>query len=637
VDWRRSMATLSKLWQHVAAGLVIALLIVAPTARSTIAAGTWYAAPGGSDSNTCANPASPCATINAAIARASAEDMIKVAAGTYANQDSTQEVVLVNKDIHLSGGWSEDFDNQDGLSVIDGQNARRGMTTAADTESTLEFFIIQNGLAPLTENPRHFGGGIYNQGVLTVTNSIITNNRTSHWGAGIFDRGTLTLDRSSVSGNFGDNNQESWGGGIYTDFGATTLIQNSAITGNKAYEGGGILIRQSNVVINNTTISGNEAYGWGGGILNGYGGTVHVNNATITNNTANYGGGGFSIGGGANYLQNTILAGNTAGYSPDCLNDDNVLTSGGYNLLGNSNGCNFPAGLGDKIDVNPMLFPLIGAPPYHPLLYWSTAIDHGNPDGCTDDQGNPLLTDQRGAARVGRCDIGAYEYDPSQDPISYCDLPILRKCSPLLYDNFSNPSSGWGQGDLGQMLLEYNQGEYRILLRSTEWWFAEGPDLQASDYTVSVDLRNISGVNGSYGIAFGGDYYLHLFYSLEIYPDGGYGVYRYDWDQNNYVALAEGYSEAIHQGSESNHLIVVRNGASIKAYANGQLLTEVSDGIYLGTRYLGLVVFSYDQPDVDIRFDNFLVYPLVCGVSNPARLPAGVNRLASGQHWLVKP
>ena len=48
-----------------------------------------------------------------------------------------------------------------------------------------------------------------------------------------------------------------------------------------------------------------------------------------------------------------------------------------------------------------------------PLLLGSPAIDAGNPNGCTDGNGNLLKTDQRGYPRPdkqsGRCDIGAFE------------------------------------------------------------------------------------------------------------------------------------------------------------------------------------------------------------------------------------
>ncbi len=44
----------------------------------------------------------------------------------------------------------------------------------------------------------------------------------------------------------------------------------------------------------------------------------------------------------------------------------------------------------------------------------SPAVDAGNPNGCTDNLGHLLKTDQRGQPRpdtedTGGCDIGAYE------------------------------------------------------------------------------------------------------------------------------------------------------------------------------------------------------------------------------------
>ena len=63
---------------------------------------------------------------------------------------------------------------------------------------------------------------------------------------------------------------------------------------------------------------------------------------------------------------------------------------------------------GDLINVDPKLGPLEGSPGYRPLLSGSPAINAGNPAGCIGSTGL-LTTDQRGAPRVGRCDIGAYE------------------------------------------------------------------------------------------------------------------------------------------------------------------------------------------------------------------------------------
>ena len=56
-------------------------------------------------------------------------------------------------------------------------------------------------------------------------------------GGGIFNAGTLTLTNSTVSGNNADEN----GGGIFNDNGGTPMLTNSTVSGNNAaVDGGGI-------------------------------------------------------------------------------------------------------------------------------------------------------------------------------------------------------------------------------------------------------------------------------------------------------------------------------------------------------------------------------------------------------------
>jgi hypothetical protein len=186
---------------------------------------------------------------------------------------------------------------------------------------------------------------------------------------------------------------------------------------------------------------------------------------------------------------------------------------------------------------------------------------------------------------------------------------IMKPCTPF-FDNFSNPSSGWPIDDIGDVLLEYKDGEYRILVRSTDWAYGAYPGFQALDYYVTVDLRNPSNVYGSYGIGFGIAQDWSTLYTLEIYPDGWYGIYRVD--PSDFQTLAEDYSSIINQGSAVNQIKIERRGTLINAFANGQLLTSVTDGTYTGLLYIGLVVENYDQGNIDIRFDNFSVDPITC-------------------------
>ena len=424
----------------------------------------WYVSPSGNDDNDCLSAGTACATINGALNKPGfvGKDTIRVAAGTYTG--SGDEVVLLNKDATLSGGWDTTFTTQSGTSTIDGEGSRRGITISGGVIATIEHFTVQNGSTGvgggifnrtgiLTLNDstvsgntsQYSAGGINNEeGTLTLNNSTVTGNSTQSYGGGIAhgygdltlnnstvsdntaggegggisnDRGTVTLNNSTVDGN----EASSRGGGIRNYFGTITL-NSSAVTGNTTvggiwdieYCGGGIYNWTSILILNNSTVSGNTASGDGGGIYHttSVGGGVYsvmISNSTVSDNKANLGGGIYR-GEGPATVQNTIVAGNTAVTSgPDCWGS---ISSAGYSLVGDTSGCAYTPGSGDLTNVDPRIGPLEGSPGYHPLLPDSPAINAGNPAGCTDHLGNPLTTDQRGFPRFGRCDIGAYELQP---------------------------------------------------------------------------------------------------------------------------------------------------------------------------------------------------------------------------------
>jgi hypothetical protein len=357
----------------------------------------WYVAPGGSDANTCALPAVPCATISAAIAKAGGGAIVYVAVGTYTGTSAA--VASIGKSLTLSGGWNADFSAQPGRSTIDGQRARMGIVADAGYAGAVrvDHFAIQNGIY-----------GISNSGNFTLDDSIVTLNQyygietsqTSRWAQ-------MIVNNSLVSRNGGP--------GIYNGHVATTTINASAVIGNF---GGGIYgDHAGHVILNNSTIAGNTTAGTGGGIhawacasqRDWWSGSVTLNNSTISGNSAGFSGGGLAIECATVFARNSLVAGNHAPASPDCDNLSGPFASQGYNLIGNTAGCSLTLGPGDLANVDPNLGELVGASPYYPLLSGSPAIDAGNPAGCAGTAG-PLPTDQRGASRVGRCDIGAYEY-----------------------------------------------------------------------------------------------------------------------------------------------------------------------------------------------------------------------------------
>jgi predicted outer membrane repeat protein len=338
---------------------------------SEAASSTWYVSTTGNDSNACSDPSFPCATINAAIDRAISGDTIKVALGIYIG--TGYEVVEISRSIMLSGGWDTTFTVQQGFSTIDGQNLRKGVLIEV-TNVSLTRFIIQNCV----------GSGLYidNSGGATISKSIIANNESdSSFGGGVVNEGSLTINNSSIHHNV----TEYVGGGIY-NYGALT--------------------------INNSTISYNSA-DWGGGISAG--GTTALNNVTVSHNSADQGGGIYATGLNVT-LKNTIVANNTAWLGPDCTN---TITSNGYNIIKRTDACAITPVTGDKFNVDPRLSEFNPALGLYSLRPTSPAIDAGNPVTPGSQPDACLPVDQREAARPvdgpdadldARCDIGSYEY-----------------------------------------------------------------------------------------------------------------------------------------------------------------------------------------------------------------------------------
>jgi CSLREA domain-containing protein len=201
------------------------------------------------------------------------------------------------------------------------------------------------------------GGGIENDfnATLTLINSTVSGNMANSGydiGGGIFNHGTLVLTDSTISGNMAN-----YSGGIYN--GGTLTLTDSTVSGNTAtdYYGGGILNYGALTLIN-STVSGNMANGsdsFGGGIYNG--GTLTLTNSIVDGNTANIGGGGIDNNSGTLALTNSIVRGNTAniGRGGGILNtvsgyDTGTLTLTDSFVSGNT--ANGSDGFGGGIDNN---------------------------------------------------------------------------------------------------------------------------------------------------------------------------------------------------------------------------------------------------------------------------------------------
>ena len=282
--------------------------------------------------------------------------------------------------------------------ILSGNNTNRIFNVNTSGNLTLSGVTMTNGKVTGGD-----GGAVTSDGTLTVTNSVITGNTA------IYD---------SSSGNGGN------GGGI--NMRRTLTVTNSTISGNTASggTGGGGIWTAGSVTVTNSTISGNTtSSGTGGGI--NVSGTLTVTNSTVSGNVA--GSGSTRGSGGGIYrlsfndtvsMLNTIVARNTdSGSYPDFRGA--TLSNSNNNIIGDGTGATIN-GTNNQIGtsanpINPRLTPLGnygGTTQTIALLAGSPAINAGTATGAP-------TTDQRGAARVGATDIGAFEFNSTTNGGTY--------------------------------------------------------------------------------------------------------------------------------------------------------------------------------------------------------------------------
>ena len=401
-----------------------------------LAAGkTLYVKTSGKDTASC-TATDPCTKISHAVALAAAGDTISVGAGAFLETNS----ISINKDLTIAGGW---WLGTRVFLFIDPNQPPRAVFHIAQAKVKLTGLTISGGS----------GGGINNQGSLTLANVWITNN-TGGGGiantsaaslfmtnvgiahnvgdAGLTNRGTAIVVDTYIQGTSGGN----LGSGVQNS--GTLVMNRGLIAGNdgNGLDQGSTALPEcpATAYLLNVTISGNHARG-----IEADCGQLILRHVTIAANTAASGPGGLQVHHTVPVVENSIIATNSGrqcgflGGDPGTV----VSISISYSLLGDDSCLGWPGP--NVIGVDPKLSALaypvgedllskllhIGASRVQALLPGSPAIDRGGDKFCTDPFAALVgqtgwTTDQLGVQRpidgdgdgAAHCDMGAYEYQP---------------------------------------------------------------------------------------------------------------------------------------------------------------------------------------------------------------------------------
>lgn len=269
-------------------------------------------------------------------------DTILIPAGVY-----TLSITGAWEDSNLTG----DLDITSNLTLIGAGSSSTTLTASeidrplhvlADVTVEIEGLTLTGGHAPdstIATPNAEAGGGIMNQGILTVTDSIITGNQAGNgttlldgWGTagegggGVYNAGTLTLLGTTIN-----NNRAGDGGNGGTASGPPSGGDGGS--GGGIFNMGSLLLRDSDIQANQTGVGGLEGLdpgipaigqrgrtGNGGGIYNS--GSALLFYSSITSNsspenrsTGGHGGGVYNSGNISIYYSGIMS--NTAGIGDD--------------------------------------------------------------------------------------------------------------------------------------------------------------------------------------------------------------------------------------------------------------------------------------------------------------------------------
>lgn len=174
-------------------------------------------------------------------------------------------------------------------------------------------------------------------------------------------------------------------------------------------------------------------------------------------------------------------------------------------------------------------------------------------------------------------------------------------------DDFGDPTSGWPAGQDASGSYGYVEGEYRILhSRANVWrlsWLPNGPSL--ADLVVEADVRLPGTAQGWAALVFGlnaGGADFHIF---EIDRAGQYSLYRRtggEWQ----TLVSPTSSDQLVVADGTNHLMLVRDSGLTTLYANGQMISLVTD-LQVPAGRVG-VYASNGEVGLEGRFDGFRGY-----------------------------
>ena len=185
----------------------------------------------------------------------------------------------------------------------------------------------------------------------------------------------------------------------------------------------------------------------------------------------------------------------------------------------------------------------------------------------------------------------------------------IQASDPTFRENFSRDTGAWTMTSSDDASISYRRRALYILINRDNWlaWSSHERDMQ--DFLVETDTKRIAGpLDAGYGLVFRSvdDENQYIF---RINGLGEYSLWKtvdnewfdlFDWTQSDSIDTSDG---------AVNRIGVLAEGPQISLIINDSVVAQVEDESLL-SGVTGLVTGAYDDPGIEVAFDNVDLWDL---------------------------
>jgi len=178
----------------------------------------------------------------------------------------------------------------------------------------------------------------------------------------------------------------------------------------------------------------------------------------------------------------------------------------------------------------------------------------------------------------------------------------------LFTDDFSSQESGWVTWNQNGSYVLYQADGLRFFIEKPNMDFYSNPGFNFPDVRLEVEAIKIGGPNdNTFGVICRMQDEKN-YYAFVISSDGYAGIIKVV--EGNYQLINSStmeFAPSVYQGEAVNYLVATCQGNELKFDINGVNQFSLQDDQFIDGD-IGLIAGSFDEPGVDIYFDNLTVF-----------------------------